>query len=177
MPDILRRAGYNTAMFGKWHITPEWEITPQGPFDRWPTGMGFEYFYGFLGFDTNMWSPDLVENTSFVPGGQDSPLKHFDERMADRAIDWFAQQQALTPEKPFFAYIASGTAHSPHHAPRPWLEKYRGTFDKGWDEVRSQTFRTQKQLGVIPVDAVLTERFENFPSWGSLGNDQRKLAS
>lgn len=177
MPDILRRAGYNTAMFGKWHITPEWEITPQGPFDRWPTGMGFEYFYGFLGFDTNMWAPDLVENTSFVQGGQDAPLKHFDERMADRAIDWFAQQQALTPEKPFFAYVASGTAHSPHHAPRPWLEKYRGTFDKGWDEVRSQTFRTQKQLGVIPADAVLTGRPGNLPSWDSLGNDQRRLAS
>jgi arylsulfatase A-like enzyme len=177
MPDILRRAGYNTAMFGKWHLTPEWEITPQGPFDRWPTGMGFEYFYGFLGFDTNMWTPDLVENTSFVPGGQDTPLQHFDERMADRAIDWFAQQKALTPEKPFFAYIASGTAHSPHHAPRPWLEKYRGTFDKGWDEVRSQTFRTQKQLGVIPADAVLTERPENLQSWASLGQDQRTLAS
>ena len=177
MPDILRRAGYSTAMFGKWHITPEWEITPQGPFDRWPTGMGFEYFYGFMCFDTNMWAPDLVENTTFVQARQDTPLKHFDERMADRAIDWLAQQQALMPGKPFFAYVASGTAHSPHHAPKPWLEKYRGIFNKGWDEVRNQTFRMQKQLGVIPPDALLTGRPANLPSWASLGNDQRRLAS
>lgn len=177
MPDILRRSGYHTAMFGKWHITPEWEITPQGPFDRWPTGMGFEYFYGFLGFDTNMWSPDLVENTSFVQGSQSATGKHFDELMADRAIDWIAQQKALSPDTPFFAYVASGTAHSPHHAPKSWLEKYRGAFDKGWDAVRSETFERQKRLGVIPSDTILTGRPENLPSWESLGQDQRTLAA
>lgn len=174
--DVLRGGGYCTAMFGKGHITPEWEMSPQGPFDRWPTGMGFDYFYGFLGFDTNMWSPDLVENTSHVrpPGGG---RRHFDEIMADRAIDWIAQQKAITPDKPFFVYYATGTAHSPHHAPRDWLEKYRGKFDAGWDIVRSRTFERQKALGVIPERARLTPRPDNLPAWSSLSPDRKTLAA
>jgi arylsulfatase A-like enzyme len=175
--DALRRNGYRTAMFGKWHLTPEWEMTPQGPFDRWPTGMGFEYFYGFLGFDTNMWAPDLVQNTSFVEPTTKGKPQHFDKLMAERAIDWIAQQQSLEPEAPFFAYIASGTAHSPHHAPAEWLKKYRGAFDQGWDLVRERTFRNQKSLGILPGNAALTERPENLASWESLTPSQKLLAA
>jgi arylsulfatase A-like enzyme len=174
--DVLRANGYSTAMFGKGHITPEWEMGPLGPYDRWPTGMGFDYFYGFLGFDTNMWSPDLVENTSYVqpPKGD---TRHFDEIMADRAIDWIAQQKAVAPEKPFFVYYATGTAHSPHHAPQKWLQKYRGKFDIGWDAVRSKTFERQKALGVIPESALLTPRPDNLPAWASLSAQQKTLAA
>ncbi|WP_093104982.1 arylsulfatase [Variovorax sp. CF079] len=174
--DVLRAHGYSTAMFGKGHITPEWEMGPLGPYDRWPTGMGFDYFYGFLGFDTNMWSPDLVENTSHVqpPRGD---TRHFDEIMADRAIDWIAQQKAVAPEKPFFVYYATGTAHSPHHAPQKWLQKYRGKFDIGWDAVRSETFERQKASGVIPESALLTPRPDNLPAWASLSAQQKALAT
>jgi arylsulfatase A-like enzyme len=174
---ILSDAGYNTAMFGKWHLAPEWEMSPLGPFDRWPTGMGFDYYYGFLGYDTNMWAPDLVENTSYVESQADTPPKHFDEVMADKAIQWIAQQKAIAPENAFFVYYASGTAHSPHHAPKEWLEKYRGKFDGGWDCMRVETFQRQKDLGVIRQDATLTERPTNLPAWDSLTPDQRRLAA
>lgn len=174
--DVLRANGYSTAMFGKWHITPEWEMSPLGPFDRWPTGMGFDYFYGFLGFDTNMWLPDLVENTAHVQLAK-GDTRHFDEIMADRAIDWIAQQKAIAPDKPFLVYYATGTAHSPHHAPQKWLEKYRGKFDGGWDAVRSETFERQKALGVIPQSALLTPRPKNLPAWKSLSDEQKLLAA
>ncbi|MBI5278825.1 MAG: arylsulfatase [Burkholderiales bacterium] len=174
--EVLRANGYSTAMFGKGHITPEWEMSPLGPFDRWPTGMGFDYFYGFLGFDTNMWSPDLVENTSYVRPPGDGK-RHFDEIMADRAIDWIAQQKAIAPDKPFFAYYATGTAHSPHHAPDEWLQKYRGKFDEGWDIVRSRTFERQQALGVVPATARLTPRPANLPAWHSLSAEQKTLAA
>lgn len=174
---ILRQGGYATAMFGKGHITPEWEMSHLGPFDRWPTGLGFDYFYGFLGFDTNMWAPNLVENTSFIEPPHSDPPRHFDELMADRAIDWIAQQRTCAPEKPFFAYYATGTAHAPHHAPKAWLEKYRGRFDQGWEQVRRETFDRQKALGVIPPDAQLTERPEGIPAWESLPQQQREIAA
>ncbi|CAN7573909.1 arylsulfatase [Variovorax sp. LjRoot290] len=175
MADVLRANGYATAMFGKGHITPEWEMSPLGPFDRWPTGMGFDYFYGFLGFDTNMWSPDLVENTSHVRPPEGG--RHFDGIMADRTIDWIAQQKAVAADKPFFIYYATGTAHSPHHAPHEWLQKYRGRFDEGWDAIRSQTFERQKVAGLIPRDTVLTPRPGNLPAWTSISADHRTLAA
>ena len=175
--DILRQAGYTTAMFGKGHITPEWEMSPLGPFDRWPTGLGFDYFYGFLGYDTNMWAPNLVENTSYIEPPHEDPPRHFDELMAERAADWMAQQRTLSPEKPFFVYYATGTAHTPHHAPPKWLQKYRGRFDQGWDAVRSQTFERQKKMGVIPSDAELTARPDDLPAWDSLSDGQRILAA
>jgi Arylsulfatase A and related enzymes len=173
----LREGGYTTAMFGKGHITPEWEMSPVGPFDRWPTGLGFDYFYGFLGYDTNMWAPNLVENTNFIePPPSDSP-RHFDELMADRAIDWITQQRAVAPDKPFFAYYATGTAHTPHHAPKEWLQRYRGSFDQGWDALREETFARQKAQGVIPHDARLSPRPDELPAWDSLSADQKLLAA
>ncbi|HVZ47086.1 MAG TPA: arylsulfatase [Ramlibacter sp.] len=172
---ILRASGYHTAMFGKGHITPEWEMSALGPFDRWPTGLGFDYFYGFLGFDTNMWAPDLVENTTCVDDKH--PGRHFDETLADRAIQWISDQKAIAPDEPFFIYYASGTAHSPHHAPAAWLNKYRGRFDRGWDELREETFERQKRLNLIPPGTLLTQRPDNLPAWSDLSESQRLLAS
>ena len=173
----LRQAGYATGMFGKGHVTPDWEMTAAGPFDRWPTGLGFEYFYGFLGFDTNMWAPNLVENTTFLEPELEHKGKHFDEVMADRAIDWIAKQKAIAPDKPFFAYYATGTAHTPHHAPPEWLETFRGKFDGGWDALREATYARQLQEGIIPAGAQLTPRPEGLEAWQSLSADRKKVAA
>ncbi|MBD2495217.1 arylsulfatase [Nostoc sp. FACHB-280] len=172
--EILRQNGYNTAAFGKWHNTPDFETSAAGPFDRWPTGLGFEYFYGFLGGDTNQWSPALVENTKRV----DKPNKpdyHLTPDLVDHAIAWIHNQQAIAPEKPFFAYLATGATHAPHHAPKEWIDKYKGKFDQGWDKLRQETFARQKQQGVIPANAQLTTRPQELPAWDSLSAEQQKL--
>lgn len=121
-------------MLGTGHITPEWEMSPAGPFDRWPTGLSFEYFYGVLSADTSLWNPNLVENERpvDVPGGG----YHFEKDIADHAIAWLQRQQASAPGKPFFMYYAPGAAHTPHHAPQEWLDRYKGQFDLGWDKLR-----------------------------------------
>ncbi|MGE4430399.1 MAG: arylsulfatase [Sphingobium sp.] len=173
--EILRQNGYNTSMFGKSHLTPEWEMSQAGPFDRWPTGLGFEYFYGFLSADANQFEPALVENTSFVEPPHDDPDYILDHDLANRAIGWIQQQKALAPDKPFFMYYAPGTAHTPHHAPKEWLEKFRGKFDMGWDIEREQTFARQKKMGIIPADAELTPRPDGLPAWDSLNADQKRL--
>ena len=175
--EILRRNGYTTGMFGKGHVTPEWEISHVGPFDRWPTGLGFDYFYGFLGYDTNMWAPTLVENTTFIEPPHGDPSYHFDRDLADRTIRWIHERRAVAPDKPFFAYYATGTAHSPHHAPQAWLEKFRGRFDAGWDEIREQTFERQKKLGILPESARLTPRPDDLPAWNSLPEERQRLAA
>lgn len=172
--EILRQNGYNTAAFGKWHNTPDFETSAAGPFDRWPTGLGFEYFYGFLGGDTNQWSPALVENTKRV----DKPNKpdyHLTPDLVDHAIAWIRNQQSIAPEKPFFAYLATGATHAPHHAPKEWIDKYKGKFDLGWDKIREETFARQKQQGVIPANAQLTPRPQELPAWDSLSAEQQKL--
>ena len=175
--EILRRNGYTTGMFGKGHVTPEWEISHVGPFDRWPTGLGFDYFYGFLGYDTNMWAPTLVENTTFIEPPQGDPSYHLDRDLADRTIRWIHERRAVAPDKPFFAYYATGTAHSPHHAPQEWLQKFRGRFDAGWDEIREQTFERQKKLGILPESARLTPRPDDLPAWNSLPEERQRLAA
>lgn len=173
--EVLKQNGYNTAMFGKGHITPEWEQSQAGPFDRWPTGLGFEYFYGFLSADASMWAPPLIENTRPLEPPHDDPDYHFDADMADRAIAWLNDQHAAAPDKPFFVYYAPGTAHTPHHAPKEWLDKFRGKFDQGWDKMREETFARQKELGIIPADAALAERPRGLPAWDSLNADQKRL--
>lgn len=172
---ILKENGYNTAMFGKSHLTPDWEMSPAGPFDRWPTGLGFEYFYGFLSADTSMWNPNVYENTRPVDLPPNNPAYHFDADIADKAIHWLREQQAAAPDKPFFVYYAPGTAHTPHHAPKEWLERYRGKFDMGWDKLREETFRRQKQLGIVPRDAKLTPRPDSLPAWDSLSAEQKRV--
>jgi len=173
--EVLRQNGYNTAAFGKWHNTPDYETSAVGPFDRWPTWLGFEYFYGFLGGDTNQWSPALVENTKRVAPPINNPDYHLTPDLVDHAITWIRSQQSIAPDKPFFTYLATGATHAPHHAPKAWIDKYKGKFDQGWDKLREQTFVRQKQLGVIPANAQLTPRPKELPAWDSLSKEDQKI--
>jgi arylsulfatase len=175
IPRILRANGYNTAIFGKWHLTPDWQTTAAGPFDQWPTGEGFEYFYGFLGGDTDQFAPGLVENTRPVAPPANDPDYILERDLADHAVSWLDEQHALAPDKPFFLYYASPSAHAPHSAPRDWLLKFRGRFDQGWDVVREETFERQKRFGVIPADAMLTPRPDFLPAWSSIPPDRRRV--
>ena len=168
LPEILRLNGYSTAQFGKCHEVPVWEATPVGPFDRWPTGSGFEHFFGFVAGETNQWYPSLLEGTKVVePSKSPEEGYHFMEDMTDRAIAWVRQQRLLANDKPFFMYFAPGATHAPHHVPKEWADKYKGKFDQGWDKVREETFARQKKLGVIPADCELTPRPKEIPSWDS----------
>jgi arylsulfatase A-like enzyme len=173
--EILRLSGYNTAAFGKWHNTPNWETSSAGPFDRWPTSLGFEYFYGFLGGDSNQWDPALIENTRPVEKPRNKPDYHLTVDLADRAIAWVRNQKSVAPDKPFFLYFATGAAHAPHHAPKEWIDKYKGKFDHGWDRERELTFARQKQLGVIPQNTLLTKRPAELRAWDSYSADERRL--
>jgi arylsulfatase len=175
LAQILKHNGYNTAMFGKSHLTPEWEMTPAGPFDRWPNGLGFEYFYGFLGADTSMFQPTLVENTRPVALPEGDPTYHFEHDIADHAIRWMSEHRAVAPDKPFLVYYATGAAHAPNQAPQEWLDRFRGKFDAGWDAIREQTVARQKALGVIPQEAQDAPRPAGLPLWTSLTADQRRL--
>ncbi|WP_408014613.1 arylsulfatase [Rhodococcus xishaensis] len=167
LAEILTLNGYATAHVGKCHEVPIWQTSPVGPFDNWPApGNGFEYFYGFVGGETDQWYPTLHEGTRRVePWGTPEEGYHLTEDLADRAIAWVRQQKALTPDKPFFLYFAPGATHAPHHVPREWADRYRGLFDDGWDALRERIFERQKQLGVIPEDAELTRRHEAIPAW------------
>jgi arylsulfatase len=166
----LKLNGYSTAQFGKCHEVPVWETSPMGPFDQWPTGGGgFEYFYGFIGGETNQWYPAIYEGTIPIePEKTPEQGYHFTEDMTDKAIKWVRQQKALMPDKPFFMYFAPGAAHAPHHVAKEWIDKYRGKFDQGWDKLREETFARQKALGVIPAGAELTKRPAEIPAWDSM---------
>ena len=172
---ILKYNGYNTAWFGKNHNVPDWQSSQAGPFDLWPVGLGFEYFYGFVGGDTSQWTPALVENTRPVEPPTDDPDYNFDEDMAARAINWIRMQNAVAPTKPLFCYYATGTAHAPHHAPKEWIEKFEGQFDQGWDEVRSETLARQKELGVVPTGTKLTERSKGIRPWSELNVKEKEV--
>jgi arylsulfatase A-like enzyme len=163
----LKLNGYATAQFGKCHEVPVWETSPAGPFDAWPTGGGgFEYFYGFIGGETNQWYPAIYEGTTPVePKRTPEEGYHFMEDMTDKALNWIGQQKALMPDKPFFVYFAPGAAHAPHHVPKEWADKYKGKFDQGWDKLREEIFARQKKLGVIPTDCQLTQRHKEIPAW------------
>ncbi|UHQ19512.1 arylsulfatase [Lysobacter sp. KIS68-7] len=173
--EILRANEYATAAFGKWHNTPDHELGAGGPYDRWPTGKGFDYFYGFQGGEANQWRTPLFENTAPIEMPHDQPNWHFSEAIADKAIGWIGQQKAAAPDKPFFIYFAPGAAHAPHHVAKSWADKYKGNFDHGWDRQRELTCERQKQLGLIPMDTKLTPRPESIPSWESCSADERRL--
>jgi arylsulfatase A-like enzyme len=176
--EVLRLSGYSTAAFGKWHNTPVWEVNPAGPFDRWPTGLGFEYFYGFLGAAVSQWEPTLYRNTTPVePATGHNGIYHLTPDLVNNAIQWVQQHDAVSPQKPFFLYLATGATHSPHHVPQEWVSKQKGAFDQGWDELRKQTFARQKEIGVIPASAELTPRPKEIPAWDSLTGSQKKLLS
>ena len=162
--------GYSTSQFGKCHEVPVWQTSPMGPFDAWPTGGGgFEYFYGFLGGETNQWYPAIYEGTTPIePEKTPEEGYHFTDDMTTKAIKWIRQQKALMPDKPFFTYFAPGATHAPHHVPQEWSDRYKGQFDQGWDKLREETFARQKQLGVIPQDCRLTERHPEIPAWDTV---------
>ncbi len=176
LAEMLKLNGYSTAQFGKCHEVPVWETSPMGPFRQWPTGQGFEHFYGFIGGETNQYAPAIYRDTVPIePEHGDDEDYHFGEDMTDHTIDWIRQQKALMPDKPFFAYYAPGATHAPHHVPPVWSDKYKGNFDQGWDVLREQTLARQKELGVIPDDAELTERPEEIPAWDEMPEDLKPV--
>ncbi|MGB5608657.1 sulfatase-like hydrolase/transferase [Eudoraea sp.] len=171
---VLNHNGYSTAAFGKWHETAVWEISPSGPMTRWPNGQGFDEFYGFMGGETNQWSPGLFHNQNQVEPSSD-PDYHFMNDMATKSIEWMRFQQALTPDKPFFVYFAPGAVHAPHHVPQSYIDKYKGKFDAGWDVIREQIFENQKKLGVIPSDTKLAPKPADIKDWKDLSDKEKKL--
>jgi arylsulfatase A-like enzyme len=177
LAEVLRLNGYSTAQFGKCHEVPVWEASSVGPFDAWPTGGGgMEHFYGFIGGETNQYYPSLYLGTSPVEVDR-TPEEgyHLTEDLADHAVAWLRQQRALSPDRPFFLYFAPGAAHAPHHVPPGWAERYAGQFDDGWDALRERVFRRQQELGVVPADAVLTDRPEEIPAWEDMPADLKPV--
>jgi arylsulfatase A-like enzyme len=176
LAETLKLNGYSTAQFGKCHEVPVWETSPMGPFHAWPTGSGFEHFYGFIGGETNQYAPAIYQDTVPVePDRTPEEGYHFTEDMTDHAIDWIRQQKALMPDKPFFVYYAPGATHAPHHVPTEWSDKYKGKFDQGWDALREETFARQKELGVVPEDAELTARPAEIPAWDDTPDDLKPV--
>src|SRR5215208_1049087 len=176
LTQTLQMNGYSTAQFGKCHEVPVWQSSPMGPFEMWPTGSGFEYFYGFIGGEDNQWYPALYEGTTPVePPKTPEEGYHLTEDLADHAVNWVRQQKALMPDKPFFMYFAPGATHAPHHVPKEWIEKYKGHFAHGWDEQRERTFARQKELGVIPQDADLTQRHAEIPAWDEMPEELKPI--
>jgi arylsulfatase A-like enzyme len=173
----LKLNGYSTAQFGKCHEVPVWQTSPMGPFDAWPSaGGGFETFYGFIGGENNQWDPALYEGTTPVePPATAEEGYHLTEDLADHAIGWMRQQKALMPTKPFFVYFAPGATHAPHHVPKQWADGYAGEFDDGWDVQRERTFARQKELGVIPTEADLTERHDEIPAWDDMPDELKPV--
>ena len=172
--ETLRQNGYSTAAFGKWHETATWEVSVSGPYFRWPTNSGFDKFFGFIGGETNQWDPVIFDGVTKV-SKKDDPDYHFTTDMTDEAVEWVKFQQAMTPDKPFMIYYATGAVHAPHHAPKEWIEKYKGKFDGGWLELREETFARQKEMGVIPQNAQLAPMPEDIKAWESLSEDEKTL--
>lgn len=174
--EVLRLNGFSTAAFGKWHNTPVWETSAAGPFDRWPTGMGFEKFYGFNGGEAHQFDPALFVDTTPI----DPPKKpgyHLTEDLAEKAISWMRLQKTIAPKKPFFVYWAPGATHAPHHVPKEWVEKFKGKFDQGWDKIREGILARQKELGVVPESTKLTPRPKQIPAYDSLSPARKEIAA
>lgn len=172
--ETLRQNGYSTAAFGKWHETATWEVSVSGPYFRWPTNSGFDKFYGFIGGETNQWDPVIFDGVTKVAKKDDEDY-HFTTDMTNEAIDWVKFQKAMTPEKPFMIYYATGATHAPHHAPKEWIEKYKGKFDEGWLKLREETFARQKEMAVIPPNAQLAPMPADIKQWEALSEDERSL--
>ncbi|HTO69241.1 MAG TPA: arylsulfatase [Myxococcota bacterium] len=176
LPRVLRGAGYATFAVGKWHLAPRWEQTAAGPFDRWPLGLGFEHYYGFLAGDTNQWTPELVRGNEFTsPPRTPAEGYHLTEDLVDEAIRGLKNLRHAAPRKPFFLYFAPGAVHAPHQVAKPWIERYRGRFEDGWDDWRERTFARQLDLGVVPKDTALSQRPSWVQPWRELGRDERAV--
>jgi arylsulfatase len=168
--------GYSTAQFGKCHEVPVWETSPMGPFQQWPTGSGFEHFYGFVGAETNQWYPALYDGiTPVEPSKTPEEGYHFTEDLTDHAITWVQRQKSLMPDKPFFMYFAPGATHAPHHVAPEWSAKYKGMFDAGWDVLRDETLARQKEQGVVPPDTELSARPEQISAWADLADELKPV--
>ena len=172
--EILRLNGYSTAAFGKWHETPPWQVSPSGPTDLWPTRSGFDKFYGFMAGETNQYTPTLYEDMSRIETPR-NPNYHLMTDMTDKAIGWVEYQKSLTPDKPFFIYFAPGAVHAPFHVSKEWIDKYRGKFDEGWDQLREETLARQKQLGVVPPDTKLAPKPQAIKDWENLSPAEKRL--
>jgi len=171
--EILRDKGYNTFGVGKYGVTPDEEATDAGPFDHWPTGKGFEHFFGFLGSATDQYKPDLIEDQAHItPDG-----RHLSEQITDKAISYIQKQKKAAPGKPFFLYYSPAAVHAPHQVAQKWSNPYKGKFDDGWDAYREKTLANQKKLGVVPADAVLPDRNSTIADWKKLTPDQKKVYS
>jgi arylsulfatase len=174
LAEMLRLNGYSTAAFGKWHELAAWEASIAGPLDRWPTHRGFDKFYGFLGGETNQWAPFIYDGVHPVEL-PDDPSYHFLTDMTNQTVAWIRYQKALTPEKPFFVYYAPGATHAPHHVPKEWIAKQKGSFDQGWDKLREQILARQIELGIVPKGTKLAPKPEAIPNWDSLSADEKRL--
>ena len=173
-PKTLQGNGYATGCFGKWHLTPDDMQGPSGPFDRWPNGVGFDYFWGFLGGESGQFDPVVIENNAAVGVPEDDDF-YLPDAMADKTIEWIHGVRAHGSEKPWFAYFSTGASHAPHQVRSEWSDKYKGAFDQGWDKLREETFERQRQLGVIPADAELTARADAMPAWDSLDENHKRF--
>src|ERR1700712_3292597 len=172
IPEVLKHYGYATAAFGKWHNTPALQTSAAGPFDRWPTGCGFDHFYGFIAAETSQYQPSLYRNTTPIEAPND-PAYHLSEDLAAQATGWLREQHALTPDKPFFMYWAPGAVHGPHQVFSDWSDKYKGKFDAGWDAYREEAFKRQVAMGWIPAASQLTPRPDTLAAWESLPQEER----
>ena len=179
LPRTLQENGYMTGCFGKWHLTPDDQASSAGPFNRWPNGLGFDYFWGFLGGEAGQYDPLIFENQKAIGVPESTPEKpyYFPDDMADKTIEWLHRIRAQDSTTPWFAYVATGCSHAPHHVPREWSDKYKGAFDEGWDVMRERTFARQKELGVIPPEAELTEPAAAFEAWDSLDETRKRLCA
>lgn len=178
LPQVLRGAGYSTFAVGKWHLAPRWEVNPAGPYDRWPLGLGFERYYGFLSAETNQWTPTLVRDNSCVPAPR-RPEEgyHLTEDLADQAIAMIRDQQQNTPQRPFFGYFATGAMHAPLQAPQEWVRRYEGRFDAGWDVWRQAIVECQQDIGVVPEGTVPTPRPPWVRPWDTLDGAEQRAAA
>jgi len=174
--EILLQQGYNTYALGKWHLTPTEQTSAAGPYNRWPLGRGFERYFGFLGGDTHQYYPELVrDNTQCEPEKTPEEGYHLTSDLVEKAKGMIADSKQVAPDKPFFMYFCTGAQHAPHHVPKEWADKYKGKFDKGWDHYRQETFKRQKEMGLIPKDTVLSRHDPDVQDWDKLPADERRL--
>ena len=174
--EILKQNGYSTSCFGKWHLTPSWEQNPAGPFERWPTGMGFEKFYGILGAEASHWEPPVYDQITPIEPYVGRPDYHLSEDLADKAIEWISRQKVSAPDRPFFCYFAPPAVHAPHHVSEEWSDRFRGKFDKGWDALREDIFKEQLALGVVPDNTRLSGRPDQIPAWDDYPDRYKPVA-
>jgi len=176
LSEILLQNGYNTYAIGKWHLTPAEATSAAGPYDRWPLGRGFERYYGFLGGDTHQYYPELVsDNHQVEPEKTPEEGYHLSQDLAEKAKAMIADSKQVAPDKPFFLYFATGGNHAPHHAPKEFINHYKGKFDGGWDVYREQVFKKQKALGIIPANTTMSRHDPDVQDWGKLSADERRL--